>query len=181
MTAAAMQTTFQSESCKAFLSHWDSLPKEGLMPLSRTFLDCPPVALMPYAMLEEVLPQGLKVRFMGTAMVDRWQRDITGRYLGEGLPKDKFDVLCHNGTAVATHPCGMRQLGEIHSSTGRTVHFEAVLLPLGVEAGRPPRLIAYSHMLDTLGRKEHNDTFFRAADRVWLDIGAGTPAGPPLA
>lgn len=181
MIAAPLLSAFQSEGCKAFLMHWDSLPKVGLMPLSSTFLDRPPIQLMPYAMLEEVLPEGLKVRFMGTAMAERWQHDITGRFLGEGLPKEKFDLLYKNGAAVAMHPCGMRQLGEIRSSTGRAVHFEAVLLPLGVEAGRPPRLIAYSYLLDTLGRQEHNASFFQSADSVWLDIGAGIPGAGVIA
>ena len=175
MMRPALLDVFQSEGCKAFLRHWDGLPKVGLIPLSSSFLDRPPVALMPFVMLE-----GLKVRFMGTAMAERWQRDITGRFLGEGLPKDKFDVLHQNGATVATHPCGMRQMGEIRSSAGRTVHFEAVLLPLGVEAGRPPRLVAYSYLLDALGREEHHDTFFRSADREWLDLGAGLPSAMPL-
>jgi hypothetical protein len=34
-------------------------------------------------------------------------------------------------------------------------------------------------MLDELGRQEHNDTFFRSAGRMWLDIGGGTPPEPP--
>ena len=89
-------------------------------------------------------------------------------------------MLYRNGATVATHPCGMRQLGEIRSSAGRAVHFEAVLLPLGVEPGRPPRLIAYSFLLDALGRQEHNASFFQNADRIWLDIGAGTPGTQPL-
>jgi hypothetical protein len=179
MSAESLTTLFESESCKAFLLHWLDLRGDDLMPSSRTFLDHPPALLMPYVLMQDVLPEGLMVRFMGTAVVERWQRDLTGHYFGEGLPKDQYDRLYIHGATVATHPCGLRQVGELRSSTGRTLTFEAVLLPLSVDAGRPPRLVVFSHMRNQLQRQEHSDRFSKPGTRWWLDLGAGIPQEPP--
>jgi hypothetical protein len=168
-----------SEGCKAFLRHWMKLPRTGHAPHSNDFLDHPPAALMPYVLIEDVTAEGLVVRFMGTAVVERWQHDLTGKVIGANLPAAERRRMEYYGGAVATHPCGMRQTGDLRSSTGRMVSFEAVLLPLSVDAGRPPRLVAYSHMLDPLGQREHNSQYAQSSSRSWFDIGAGVPAEPP--
>jgi hypothetical protein len=179
MTAAdALLARLAGEGCRAFLAHWLSLPREGAVPLSRVFLDRPPAALMPHVMIQELWPEGLMVRFMGTALVERWQHDITGRYLGESVPAAQREQLYFHGHKVATHPCGLHQIGEVRSSTGRTLAFEAVILPLGAAADRPPRLVSFSEMALPFGRQEHTDRFMNPVALHWLDLGAGVPDVP---
>ncbi|MDX2223372.1 MAG: hypothetical protein SFV21_11525, partial [Rhodospirillaceae bacterium] len=76
-------------------------------------------------------------------------------------------------------PCAMRQRGQISSSAGRAVPFEAVALPLSVAPGRPPRLVIFSQILEDLSGEEHSRTFDAAGTKAWIDLGAGVPSVPP--
>src|SRR5688572_8352462 len=128
---------FISETCAAFLAHWRSLPRQGLVPPSRAFLDSAPPAFMPNVFLHDVEEAGLRVRFMGTALVERWRRDHTGRLLGEDAGETARMKLRAQAVRIVEQPCGLHQLGRLMTSSGRPIHFEAVLLPLLGEPGRP--------------------------------------------
>lgn len=52
-----------------------------LIPHSTDYLDHAPAALMPAMFIQEVLDEGLMVRFMGTELVSRWRRDDTEKFL----------------------------------------------------------------------------------------------------
>ena len=171
---------FEAEKCGAFLRHWLALRKTDLVPHCRTFLDGPPFALMPNVIIQEVTSLGLRVRFFGTDMVERWRRDITGSLMGAGFPPAAVERLCLNAAQIVSYPCGMHQIDEVASTMGRNVKFEAIVLPLAVDEGLAKRVVAYSHMLDHLRSEEGNDHFLHTSLNEWVDLGAGMPALPPF-
>lgn len=129
--------------------------------------------------IHEVLDDGLIVRFMGTALVQRWQRDDTGQVFGAQLDADSRLKVVNIARKITQHPCGLLQHGVLGTSSGREAVFEGVLLPLIAQAGAPPRIVVYSVMLDALDREEHGSTFASVGKRCWLDLGAGVPSEPP--
>jgi hypothetical protein len=166
---------------KAFLDHWHALPRRAglITPHCQDYLDHAPAALMPTTFIQEVLDDGLLVRFMGTELVTRWRRDDTGKVFGAHLSEADRAHTVSAGKTVTNHPCGMLQHGVMGTSQGRTAIFEAILLPLAVEAERPKRIVVFSTLIDPLGREEHGQKFSAAGKRCWIDIGAGVPSTPP--
>jgi hypothetical protein len=53
------------------MDHWASLPKDGLVPLLRGYLDRPNPKFQPHATIVDVFPgQGMQPRLIGTASAD---------------------------------------------------------------------------------------------------------------
>lgn len=173
--------TITDTNCQAFVDHWRSLPKDPgqVAPLASTYLDRAPPALMPSTFIHEIVGDELLIRFMGTQLVERWQRDDTGKIFGGHLNPEARARLLLVVKTIVEHPCGMLQHGIVTTTAARQVMFEAVLLPLRAGDGCPPRVVVYSAFLDRLERKEHGGRFVAAGERCWLDIGAGLPSIPP--
>lgn len=163
---------------QAFVDHWRQLARRDgmLIPHSTDYLDHAPAALMPAMFIQEVLDEGLMVRFMGTELVSRWRRDDTGKIFGAHLSAQDRARTVRAGKIVTEHPCGMVQHGVMKTTAERTAIFEAILLPLAVEAGRPKRMVVFSILNDPLARDEHGKQFSAPGEREWFDIGAGLPA-----
>jgi hypothetical protein len=172
---------FSSRQCQGFFDHWRDLPRRPgmLVPHIDDFLDAAPAALMPSVFIQEVLDDGIVVRFMGTELVERWRHDLTGKVFAGNLDAATRARLLLVAATVCRHPCGLVQLGSFALTSGRPVTFEAVLLPLAVDSDRPPRMAVYSRILGMLERNEHGSHFAAAGTRAWLDIGAGLPPTPP--
>ncbi|MDX2141760.1 MAG: PAS domain-containing protein [Rhodospirillaceae bacterium] len=173
--------TITDSNCRAFFDHWRHLPRGpgGFAPLASAYLDHAPPALMPSTFIHEIVDDGLLIRFMGTQLVERWQRDDTGKVFGGHLDQEARARLVTVAKTIVEHPCGMLQHGIVTTTAARRVMFEAVLLPLRADADHPPRVVIYSAFLDRLARKEHGGKFAAAGERCWLDIGAGVPSIPP--
>ncbi len=171
------------KSCRTFLDHWRALPRRAgsIAPHAEDYLDRAPAALMSGVFIHDVLADDLIVRFMGTELVSRWQRDDTGKVFGEYLDKAARARLVFIGKTVTEFPCGMLQHGVMATTAGRETIFEAILLPLEVVTGRAKRMVIYSGLLDTFARDEHGKQFANAGKRCWIDIGSGVPplAPPP--
>jgi hypothetical protein len=175
-----LPTHFQSEPCRSFMQHWMALPKLGLIPDSAAYLDSSPAALMPSVIIQEILPQGLLVRFFGTALERRWQHDITGNFFAENFPPEARNRIYSNACQIVSHPCGLHQIVEAHSNFGKDLYSEAIVLPLAVGKGRVPRVIGFSNALSVTVYKEYFNRFKSNTLNEWIDIGAGTPASQPF-
>lgn len=168
---------------QTFLQHWQDIPRRNglILPHTDDYLDQSPARLMNSVFIHEIVDDRLLVRFMGTDLVQRWQRDDTGLEFGAHLPLSARMRLSAIAKALALHPCGMVQHGALGTSTGRETMFEGILLPLAVNPGAPARVVVFSVLLDQWERQEHGSKLASAGERSWLDIGAGTPAVPPAA
>jgi len=149
------------------------------MPHTRTFCDDAPFEFMANACIFEILPAGILTRFMGTGLVNLWQKDFTGTYLREHLePKSSQQILDSIDT-VCRHPAGLHLVGRTETSHARQIDCEAICLPLAVQGDKPPRCVRFSQPLDELKWNERKMTLDWAALPHWLDIGAGVPGNAP--
>ncbi|MDX2223373.1 MAG: PAS domain-containing protein [Rhodospirillaceae bacterium] len=174
-----MPVASQTLACVEFLDHWRRLPRHGLAPHTRTFLDHAPFVMMPYVFIHELTPGGLLTRYMGTGLVQRWQHDLTDTNFGAHLDQAARDGLMRTSRAVADRPCGLWQLGQFTTIAGRTMSFEALLLPLAVDPDKPARVVTFSQLIGDVPDNEPVSRFASAGQRHWLDIGAGVPDRSP--
>jgi hypothetical protein len=170
---------FVSDTCSAFLAHWQALPRQGLMPHTRTFFDHPPVQLMPFVFVHDIMPEGLLVRYMGSGLVERWRHDLTGEYFAVQMGPDAARRVRERAENAWAHPSGIRQMGRLVTSASRKIHFESVLLPLAVDPDRPRRVCAFSQALEAMEHREHSEAFSATGEVEWIDLGAGLPAKAP--
>lgn len=173
---------FQSEDCQGFLEHWRSLRTGGgIIPSQKDFLDHADPHYAPHTHISEVSPDGsMIVKLMGTALVERWGKDKTGEAMGEGQPQDVMDALYSNTRLVISTPCGLRSELELATTSGSEMVIEAITLPIGVEPGKPGRLVAYSSLMRKLEYGEYSQRYKSLANVEWFDIGAGVPKDPPM-
>ncbi len=173
---------FQSEDCRGFFEHWQSLRLDGdIVPFHRDFLDNPNPKYAPFVHISEISETGtMIVRLMGTGLVERWGKDKTGEAMGEGQPDSVREALYANTRQVILNPCGLRSEIELAASSGSEMLVEAITLPLIVEPGKPGRLVAYSGLMRKLKFGEHSERYTRLANVEWIDIGAGIPEDPPM-
>jgi len=165
-----------TDRCAQFQEFWSDLPKSGLLPHSRDFLGAPEPALIPHVYIMELSDDGPLIRFMGTALVTLHGRDLTGQLFAEGLPTTIRDPLTHNCSNVAAHPCGLLELAEFKSATGRPFQMETVMLPLAVDEGRMSRVCTFSSILEDLHNEDRDSISFQGRQEPgWFDIGAGCP------
>lgn len=177
----ALSSVFKSKDCQGFFEHWQSLRTEGtLVPSQKDFLDNALPNYAPHIHISEISEAGtMIVRLMGTGLVERWGRDKTGEAMGEGQPESIRQALYENTRRVISTPCGLRSEIELAASSGSEMVIEAVTLPIGVEAGKPGRLVAYSALMRKLEYGEHSERYKSLANVEWIDLGAGVPDDPP--
>lgn len=171
----------ETASCRAFYRHWQSLRDADEIPHTVDFLDRSDPVLIPQAMILEITENGTIFRFVGTSLVELWGVDQTNTVFGAGLPDKVRHALTQNCNTVVTQPCGMVEVAEFVTRSGRPFHMESLLLPLAVDLGRPPRICSFSHVLDEIEEHEDKDPRYRSKrqDR-WLDVGCGVPDTPPI-
>jgi hypothetical protein len=163
-----------------FQDYWSSLPREGLTPHTRDFLTTPDPALISRVLILEVNDDFLLVRFMGTNLVSLMGVDVTNKEFGAGLPDSVRATFLFNCHAVIGQPCGLHEVTEFVSATGRPFRMETLMLPLAVDEGKPPRICSFSAILEEVETEEKDRLRFHAKrDAAWFDIGSGVPDGSP--
>lgn len=171
---------FATETCRAFYQYWSQLEGGGRIPHSRTFLDRADPKLISNVFIIEIAEQGQVIRFMGTALVEMWGNDSTNKVFGADYSEQAMDSLQSNTKAVAEHPCGLVEVSEFVTRSGLSFQMETVLLPLGVDEGRPPRICSFSQLLTPLTDSREEVARYREKQQArWIDIGRGLPNSEP--
>ena len=170
-----------SDSCRAFYRHWRSLAAELEIPHSRTFLNQPDPISIPSVFILEVTEAGLLIRFMGTALVERWGRDQTNKIFAGAFSEQVLKAMILNCRTLVDNPCGVVEEAMFSTRAGRPFLMETIMLPLDVDVGRPPRLCSFSQMLDIVEDEDNPRPSFKGKrSMTWMDIGACVPAQNPV-
>lgn len=173
-----MNSLFQSSGCQEFFDHWRQLSSGAILPHTRTYFDHP-TSLIRSTFIFELLPEGTLVRLMGTELVGRWQQNVTGEYLESHMTQSDAGRLRSDLNTVCAHPVGATGVGEARTSTNRPLGFEAVVLPLAVDSGKPSRCVVYRECQGELDVRERKVGFYWPQKRAWIDLGAGMPSDKP--
>ncbi len=137
--------------------------------------------MIPHVYILELSGDGPLIRFMGTALVTLRGRDLKGQLFTDGQPDATRASLIRNCSQVSARPCGLRELAEFNSATGRAFRMETIMLPLAVDDGRMPRVCSFSTILEDLHSEDRDSPRFRGRhESTWFDIGAGCPPDPPF-
>lgn len=170
---------YWSDDSHSFLAHWAGLRAFALIPATEKFLDTPLLRLAPQIYIVELIDDVALVRLQGTALDERWTTQLTGRDLHEGLPDKVRQRSMANMRRIVAQPCGYLARNVYATSLNRAVTDDLMQLPLGVRAGRPPRVVCLTLMERDEDMGETVSSFHTDA-LTWLDLGAGVPEKPPL-
>ncbi len=144
-------------------------------------MDNPNPRFAPHLHIAEVLDSHLVFRLIGTKLVERLGRDKTGEVIGLGQPPKISNALFENSRLAIALPCGFLQIIEFAASNGAHLSVEAIVLPLGVQAGKQNRLVAFSDVLQKLKYGDQTERYLGLPFVSWIDIGAGVPEQEPFA
>ena len=160
-------------------AYWASLPKLGLMPLLSDYLNHAPPRQQPFiAMVDIYSPTKMKVRLMGTGLVELSGRDATGADLrvlyAEGLEARVGSL----GWSVVSRPVGYLGIRTVRTTSGRVVEGSTISLPLANPTSTINVGLTYFHVSDVESRRFESDKAEFVQDfmvKHWIDLGAGVP------
>lgn len=170
-----------SEKGQSFVDHWQSLRDGSELPTSEAFLDNADPALQPLISLNDVDPKAgtNKVALFGTALVDLWKVDLTGREVQQFLAPDQAERLTTDLFHCTLKPCGIWEISSLRTTSGRVICWEMVTLPLKQNAKGISRIARYYNILDRPQSGELIEDILHFYKKEWLDTGSGVPDEAP--
>lgn len=180
MTADESTMKISAET-SAFVDHWQSLRQGGALPTSQAFLDNVQPALQPLISLNDVDENGQnQVVLFGTELVEVWQSDLTGKNVAEFITPDQAKRLTTDLVICAKTPCGIWEISTLKTTTGRTIAWEMVTLPIELNDPKRYRIARYHNILEPTAKGELVADIMHFQQKRWLDIGSGVPDADPL-
>lgn len=164
-----------SPRADALVLHWRALCKLGSMPLLPDYLDDPYIPAQPWTLiLDADGPGSSTIRFLGTALVDIFGPDDTGKNFLDVVSPAALPHFVKAHVEVPRIPCGLIHVSECRTATGAALCISAVCLPLLRQSGGrcvlwfldPPR---------TVGHGETGVQVLRVTAERWIDLGHGRP------
>lgn len=141
---------FENDLQSRLLAMWRDRCTGHRLPARRDFDVLELKEYMGWLCVVEVLPGGedLIYRLVGTGVVDRMGRDITGKRVSEVLPPAALRIHQH----LMRHPQPLRTYGEIGWVGREFILHETLLLPLADDGKTVDRFF----LLITYGTKDHS-------------------------
>ncbi len=167
------------ESTCLFAEYWASLPKVDLIPPREAFRPEEVPRLLPNIVIHELVsPEIVRLRLVGSAVVDDYGQDITGRNYLDFVERERRPKASRSLFLTCAHPAGMLALLRSVSRAGRVMLRESIALPFRGDAGVPNLAYAYSssareRAYSSLDLDELQ--VMSVARRDYFDIGAGVP------
>ena len=165
---------------EAFLKHWQSVGKTGLMPTLRDFLDARPFKYQSDVAIVDVMNAGeMRFRLFGTGLSTIAGRDLTGSDVLSNFHPDARAEATRLAWKAVTVPCGYYVRRDMRRGAYETSAV-GIGLPLVHEKSGRPCIVGFSSVMgkttDVVGGEE--SPFVRSTTLLkWIDIGAGTPDG----
>jgi hypothetical protein len=170
-----------SKNGQGYVNHWQSLREGSELPTPQAFLDRADPAFQPLISLNDVDPASgaNKVVLFGTALVDLWQVDLTGKDVHDFLTDDQADRLTTDLIHCALTPCGIWELSTLRTTSGRKICWEMVTLPLKANGKGVHRIARYHNILDQPRDGEQIRDILHFQRKEWFDFGHGVPDAAP--
>lgn len=172
---------FIAEASRVWDAHWRTLPRSGLVPLRSVFDPLAVPGLLPHMLICDLTePTIVRIRLVGTGMASNFGFDPTGGDYLDLVAPDRREEAFAGFLVPASHPCGMRVLGESRYDSGKVMAVEGVGFPFHRDDGTGSQLVFVGSNIDgNLGRWPDlgRMTSFHVSRRDFIDIGGGIPAG----
>jgi len=171
---------FKTAGAGEFFAAWRKLLTDTSIPHYRTAFEKLPPNIIPFIMVfERATEDNFVIRFMGTACVELWGRDLTGHNGLAVVPPARLVAARRNMQSVLDHPCGVRHVGLFTMPSGRQIEVENVILPTANDPGRPLRILSFSQEHGPVGYTDTTQSKIEGLDRGWIDVGFGVPRYSP--
>lgn len=162
----------------AFWSYWNSLPKHGLVPHLRDYLDNAPPALQPrVALLDVTSASDMRVRLAGT-IVTEFVGEITGSDVQDVYQGEARRVTIESAWTSVNHPCGYSIVRTVISKNGNQFNPRALALPLKTDTVGS-KTVASFNLTPERYEPELTESvvppLLTHPTPTWIDIGAGVP------
>ncbi|MBM3513819.1 MAG: PAS domain-containing protein [Alphaproteobacteria bacterium] len=165
-----------SAGAQEFLDHWRSLPRVGLVPHIRDYLDRVAAPLQPNVLILDVVSESrLEVRLFGTRLADLTGQEITRTNVLENYPEELRAEVGLACVTMVKRPCGQVSTRAIRTSGGSLVAGSSIALPILVDRQIPGAVVAYTELRDTIDADGLMIMVQMISNRQWVDIGAGVP------
>lgn len=169
-----------SPNAQQFAGYWRSLPKRGLVPDRSSFDPTSQRGILShFSILEIVAPDLARYRLAGTAEVERYGMDVTGRNYLDFVAPERRPFAARAFQAMIELPCGMLAIIHSTSRSGRQITNESLGFPVRGNDGMVNLLYFQSNTALTHeyhdSRRDSLDTHVQVARRLFVDIGGGTP------
>lgn len=172
---------FRTSVNRAFYAHWSALRVGASLPLLKDFLARPEPQVQPNVVIKDIAPdRKIRVRLHGTRLGELAGVDLTGQDLIEysDTPEMAEDLWVFQ-RAIVDHPTGFMALKHTVTSSGRTMTFEDLSLPVTPFPGGLPCVIGCYALLEAAADNDVVSHMLTYSDAAWLDIGWGIPARQP--
>lgn len=166
---------FKAEQTRAFFEHWRGLCSDDAVPDVQDYLDHILARVAPYLLMYDYSGDDLIARFQGTNIVQRWTKEITGQSWFTVNPYIPKALVLANCRDCLDYRCGVWGQSIYVTTSGREVPLENMMLPLRAKAGRPPRFVNISSLLEVMGEGEIGKARVVTRAMSWLDAGFGVP------
>ncbi len=167
-----------SRDIEDFIAHWRAIPKEGLIPGLRAFLDFPPFKLQSEVVIYDVVSlSDIRIRLFGTGLSMVVGRELTGTDMFQQFRPEARAEAGRIVWAAVHKPCGYIRRLEMSRGAVKTSAL-SVGLPLRHElSGRMAVAAFLSRMDRTVVYTTALESSFLTGVKLmqWVDIGAGAP------
>lgn len=167
-----------SDISRAFARYWLSLDKDGLIPRRQDFAPEQIQNLLPNMIIHEIVsPTELKMKLVGTAIVEAFGQEMTGRNYLDFVEEERRASASQAIRLVCEQPCGMLVRVKVLSKTGMALTRETVAFPMRDDDGAAKFVYFCStpHARTGSSRETEETLVDEITERRYLDIGAGVP------
>lgn len=162
-----------------FLDYWLSLRDGRLLPDRAEFDPIEVKHLLPFIVIHELIdPETIRLRLVGTAVVNQYGQESTGRNYLDFVEPERRAKASEAIFLVREHPAGMSVTLRSSTQSGGTALRQTVALPLGdPKDGR--KFVYFCSTRHEASERSLTEPAKLAvqsvADRHFFDIGAGVP------
>jgi len=164
----------------AFARHWLSLPTIDLIPSRRDFEPERIPGLLANLVIHELIAEDhIRLRLVGTAVVDDYGQEITGRNYLDFVEESRRPKASQAIFLVCDHPAGMLVKLRSVAESGKLLTRESIAFPMRDDDG-VARLVYFcsnpAEERETYFDEPDTLTVMKVLDRRFIDLGAGLPA-----
>lgn len=179
MCAALQSLGAVEPRTRMFADYWNSLPKTDLVPSRSAFKPEENTAILANIVIHELIsPEHIRLRLVGSAVIEEYGREITGRNYLDFVDEERRPKASRAIFLVCEQPCGMYVLLRSQGRSGRVMTRESIAFPMRDDEG-VARLVYFC----SSPARERTDVFedpdelriMNVLRRTFIDIGAGIP------
>lgn len=167
------------ERSRAFAAYWGSLPKTALIPHRDRFRPEAIPRLLPNMVIHELVsPEMLRLRLVGSAVIQDYGQEITGRNYLDFVDEPRRPKASRAIHVICEQPAGM--LVQLRSVTraGRIMTRESIAFPMRGD-GDVANLVYFcsspAREREIIGPEVDQLQVMNVMRRTYIDIGAGLP------